>query len=434
MVLLIFSLAFYFYGEQIHIWILLCSCIINYIFGRILEKSTHQKLILILAVFFNVGMLGYFKYVDFFISNINAIFQTKLSLLHIVMPIGISFFTFQTLSYVIDVYRKNVKASHSFLDFATYVCLFPQLVAGPIVRYQDIDQELKMRTHSISNFENGVSRFVIGLSKKVLLANVIGELGSILVGVHDASVLGYWVLAISYSLQIYFDFSGYSDMAIGLGYMFGFHFLENFNYPFIAKSITEFWRRWHISLSSWFKDYIYIPLGGNRVTSKKWLRNILIVWLLTGFWHGAAWNFIIWGLYFAFLLIVEKKLLKKFLDQHPIFGHIYTIFLVSISFVIFSVSTMEEAVQFFKNMFGLGRIPLITTEVGYYIRSYAVILIVSLIASTPLFVKGIEKAKQKKGICKIINGLEPLYYVILLFMVTAFLIDSSFNPFLYFRF
>lgn len=433
-VLLISSLFFYFYGEQLHIWVLLLSCFMNYLLGIVVEKSNHKKVILVITVAMNLGLLGYFKYVDFFIDNMNIIFQTEFGLLKVVMPIGISFFTFQTLSYVVDVYRGTVKANKNFLDFATYVCLFPQLVAGPIVRYKDVAEELQSRKHTMTDFERGIRRFVIGLAKKVLLANVIGELSVILLEANEASMVGFWVIALSYTLQIYFDFSGYSDMAIGLGNMFGFHFLENFNYPLIAKSVTDFWRRWHISLSSWFRDYVYIPLGGNRVSNGKWIRNILVVWFLTGFWHGAAWNFIIWGIYFAILLVLEKKIYGKFLEKHRIFGHFYTVFLILISFVIFNVSSVNDGILFFKNMFGLGGLPFVTVETSYYIRSYIVILVIALIASTPILTNMLHKLKQKKGLNLFLNGIEPFYYVALLLIVTAFLIDSSFNPFLYFRF
>lgn len=434
MILLIASLFFYFYGEQIHIWILFSSIIMNYICGRLIEKSNHKKIILILAITMNLGILGYFKYVDFLISNINSIFKSHIDLLRVVMPIGISFFTFQTLGYVIDVYRGTIKASHRFFDFATYVCLFPQLVAGPIVRYQDISEELRTRKCSISEFKKGISRFTIGLAKKVLLANVIGELASTLLNVKSTSVMGFWLIAISYTLQIYLDFSGYSDMAIGLGNMFGFHFPENFNYPLIAKSITDFWRRWHISLSSWFRDYVYIPLGGNRVSKLKWIRNIFVVWFLTGLWHGASWNFIIWGLYFAILLVLEKKIWGKWLEKHKILGHFYTIFLVLISFVIFNVESVNEGVSFLKNMFGISGLPFLTIETGYYIRSYIVVLLIAIVVSTSIIPTYLDKIKQKKGIRLLINGLEPVYYAVLLLLVTSFLIDSSFNPFLYFRF
>jgi len=433
-VLLVASLLFYFYGEPRHIWILLLSCFMNYVFAILIDKLKCKKLILVITVISNIGLLCYFKYIDFFITNINNIFNTNIGLLRVIMPIGISFFTFQTLSYVIDVYKKEVKVNYNFFDLATYVSLFPQLIAGPIVRYSTIHEELKSRKHTLSDFSSGISRFTIGLGKKVLLANEFGLLCSQLMKVEQASILSYWIIAIAFTLQIYFDFSGYSDMAIGLGRMFGFHFLENFNYPFIAKSITEFWRRWHISLSSWFKDYVYIPLGGNRVSNTKWIRNLFIVWFLTGFWHGAAWNFIIWGLYFAIFLLLEKKIWGKFLEKRPILGHIYTIFIILISFVIFNASSFEEVTLFLKNMFGLNELPLISIETIYYFRSYMLLLLVGVIASTPIIKNYIKVLKEKKGISKVINGLEPVYYIIILLLVTAFLIDASFNPFLYFRF
>ena len=299
-VLLLFSLIFYFLGEPKYIIVLILSCIINYYLGKLIEK-TNKKIYLILALIYNIGQLLIFKYTDFFILNINNIFNLKLNYLYIVMPIGISFFTFQTLSYVIDIYKKEEQSAKSLLDFMTYVSLFPQLIAGPIVRYKDVSLELINRKTTYESFSNGIKRFVIGLSKKVLLANVLGEFINELTTI---TVFSSWLKPILYTMQIYFDFSGYSDMAIGLGLIFGFHFLENFNYPLIANSITDFWRRWHISLSSFFKDYIYIPLGGNRVNKLKWLRNIFIVWFLTGFWHGASWNFIIWGLYFEIILVI----------------------------------------------------------------------------------------------------------------------------------
>ena len=346
------------------------------------------------------------------------------------MPIGISFFTFQTLSYVIDVYRKDVEVSKNFFDFATYVSLFPQLVAGPIVRYQTVARELKERKTNYTDFGNGVKRFVVGLAKKILIANVIGELCASLLAMESITVTSSWLNAIGFTLQIYFDFSGYSDMAIGLGLMFGFHFLENFNYPFIAKSITDFWRRWHMSLSSFFRDYIYIPLGGNRVTNLKWIRNLFIVWFLTGFWHGAAWNFIIWGLYFAVLLVLEKKTWGKYLEKTKIFKYLYTLFFVVISFTIFNSNSLGELTQTLKNMFFINKIDFINTETIYHFRNYIIILIVGVVASTPLIKNLFNKLKNSK----LIISLEIIYYFGLLLIITAFLIDSSFNPFLYFRF
>ena len=430
-VLLIFSLLFYFYGEPKYIIILLTSCFINYMGGLLIEKyEKKSKFILIGVISYNIIQLLYFKYTDFFIMNINSIFNTNLSLLRIIMPLGISFFTFQTLSYVIDVYKKEVKASHSFIDFTTYVTLFPQLVAGPIVRYKTIASELKKRKTNYSDFANGIRRFIIGLAKKVLIANILGELCSDLVGMSSITIISSWINAISFTLQIYFDFSGYSDMAIGLGLMFGFHFLENFNYPFIAKSITDFWRRWHISLSSFFRDYVYIPLGGNRVSKLKWIRNILIVWFLTGFWHGASWNFILWGIYFVILLLLEKLLYCKYLNKTKIFKYLYTLFFVVISFTIFNANNMLEVITSLKNMFGFNNLPIINQETIYYIRNYFVIFAIAVICSTPLSKQLLNKLKPNK----VFFIIETLCYFILLIIITAFLIDSSFNPFLYFRF
>ena len=431
LVLLIFSLLFYFYGEPKYIIVLLFSCFINYIAGILIEKfKSKSKLILFLCILYNVIQLLYFKYTDFFITNINNIVNTNIGLLRIVMPIGISFFTFQTLSYVVDVYRKDVKASKNFFDFATYVSLFPQLIAGPIVRYKTIEKELKERKNSFDDFGRGVRRFIVGISKKVLIANILGELCTSLISMSEVTILSSWINALSFTLQIYFDFSGYSDMAIGLGLMFGFHFLENFNYPFIAKSITDFWRRWHISLSSFFRDYVYIPLGGNRVNKLKWLRNIIIVWFLTGFWHGAAWNFIIWGIYFAILLILEKNVWGKYLDKTKIFKYIYTIFFVVISFTIFNANSFNEIITNLKNMLFINNINFISNETIYHIRNYTIVLIVAIISSTPLLKILIQKIKYKK----IIDILDIIYCFLLLIIVTAFLVDSSFNPFLYFRF
>ena len=430
-VLLFFSLLFYFYGEPKHIIILLLSCFINYISGLLIEKHrNYSKFILILTIVYNVGQLLYFKYTDFFIKNINTLFNSNISLLRVIMPIGISFFTFQTLSYVIDVYKKDVKASHNFLDFATYVSLFPQLVAGPIVRYKTVVDELKDRKTDYDSFGNGVKRFIIGLAKKILIANVLGELSSSLIGMQNITIVSSWINAVAFTLQIYFDFSGYSDMAIGLGLMFGFHFLENFNYPLIAKSITDFWRRWHISLSTFFRDYVYIPLGGNRVSKLKWIRNIFIVWFLTGFWHGAEWNFIIWGLYFAILLLLEKIVWGKLVDKTKIFKYVYTLFFVIISFVIFNSNSLNEVIVNLKNMYFINNLKFINAETIYHIRNYIVVLIISIIAATPL-IKTILN-KMRSNIIKDI--LEVLYYIVLLIIITSFLIDSSFNPFLYFRF
>lgn len=434
LVLLLFSLLFYFYGEPKYILLMLFEILVAYI-GAILIDKYKDKSILILTLFIHIILLVIFKYTDFFISNINNIFNTNFKLLNIALPIGISFYTFQIISYVIDVYRGKVKVQKSFLKLATYVSLFPQLIAGPIVRYEIIEDELDNRTHSFENFALGTRRFIIGLAKKVLIANMLGELCTKFDLINERSIVFYWIFAISYMLQIYFDFSAYSDMAIGLGKIFGFNFLENFNYPYISKSITEFWRRWHISLGSWFRDYVYIPLGGNRVSKIKFLRNILIVWLLTGIWHGASWNFIIWGLLFGILLIIEKLWLNKILDKLPnIIKRIYVLFIVMISFIIFNANTMNTAWHNIIGLFGVNKEPFINTYTIYYIKSYLPILIVAIIASTPICKNIIEKLKKNNLINNIINILEPFYIIILLLLVTAYLIDSSYNPFLYFRF
>lgn len=427
--LLIFSLLFYFLGEPKYIIVLLLSCVLNYIFGK-LVTSKNKKLFLLLAVIYNILQLLIFKYTDFFISNFNLLFKTSIPFMHIVMPIGISFFTFQTLGYVIDVYNDKHKPASSLIDFMTYVCLFPQLVAGPIVRYRDIKEELTNRTLSYSKFSEGVKRFIIGLSKKVLLANVLGEaLGSLV----EVNFLSSWLKPIIFTLQLYFDFSGYSDMAIGLGLIFGFRFLENFNYPLIASSITDFWRRWHISLSSWFRDYVYIPLGGNRVSKLKWIRNIFIVWFLTGFWHGASWNFIIWGLYFGVILVIEKLFLAKYLEKTKILKYVYSLTIIIISFLIFNSNSLNEITISLKNMFFINNIPFSSKETVYYLKNYFFLLVIAIIAATPLFKNIICKIKKTKfGI--MIDILEPVVYTCLLTLTTAFLIDASFNPFLYFRF
>lgn len=436
-VLLIFSLLFYFYGETAYTWILILSCFINYLGGLLIDKIKDRnlsKVLLVLVIIIDLGLLSYFKYTNFFIENINLLFNMKINLMNTVMPIGISFFTFQALSYVIDVYNNRVRANKSFIDFSCYVCSFPQLIAGPIVRYVDIEKELKRKKINFDHFGDGVRRFIIGLAKKVLIANVIGEMVSLLGSLSESTILAYLLIAVGFSLQIYFDFSAYSDMAIGLGKMLGFEFLENFNYPFISKSITEFWRRWHISLSSFLRDYVYIPLGGNRVTVIKHIRNIFVVWFLTGFWHGAAWNFVIWGLYFGIILILEKYFIKNFLDKHKVFGHFYTIILVIISFIIFNANSFTEVIGFIKNMFGLTNLPFVNFETLYYFRSYIIVIIIAIIGSTP-FIKNIGvKLSENKKYKKVIDTLEIVMCFVLLGIVTAFLVDSSFNPFLYFRF
>ena len=430
-ILLVSSLLFYFYGEPIYVFLMIAEILIAY-FGALLIDKYKDKTILIILLIIHISLLFIFKYTDFILTNINNIFNANINLLKLALPIGISFYTFQIISYEVDVYKKKVSVQKNIINLATYVSLFPQLIAGPIVRYESINEELDNRKTTFNDFSYGVRRFIIGLSKKVLLANVLGELCSTFNTISDKTVVFYWLFAISYMLQIYLDFSAYSDMAIGLGRMFGFHFLENFNYPYISKSITEFWRRWHMSLSSWFKDYVYIPLGGSRCEETKIIRNIFVVWFLTGLWHGASWNFIIWGLLFGIVLVIEKSFLQKVLDKTPnIFKHIYVLFIVMISFVIFNGENIINNIQ---GLFGINNISFINSVSIHYLKNYLIILIISILACTPLFKNIIEKLKNNKKIIKVINLLEPIYLVLLLFIVTVYLIDNSYNPFLYFRF
>ena len=406
--LLICSLVFYAWGEPRLVGLMLITVFLGYVLGLLTEKyRKYKKLFLTLSVVLSLGFLGYYKYVDFFIENINAVTGLSITLLNVALPIGISFYTFQLLSYNIDVYRGTVPAQKSFVNLATYISLFPQLIAGPIVRYSDIEKQLHERTHTLEKTAVGVRRFVIGLSKKILLANTLGEICEIFKGSDDKSVIYFWLYAVAFSLHVYFDFSGYSDMAIGLGKLFGFDFVENFNYPYISKSITEFWRRWHISLGSWFRDYVYIPLGGSRVGRVRMLINILVVWMLTGFWHGAEWNFILWGLYFAVLLVVEKVLLLKWLNSSKIISRIYVLFFVVISFVIFNAVSLSEAIGYIGGMLGLGNYPLISAEAIFYIKDYLFVLVLGLIGATPI-------PKRLALKLKATQWLEPIALVALL--------------------
>lgn len=433
-VLLIFSFIFYFYGEPKYILLMLIEVFFSYFMTLSLEKNKSKSLLGII-ISFHIFLLCVFKYFNFIITNINSIFGGNISLLNIVLPIGISFYTFQIISYEVDVYRGKVKASKSLIDYMTYVFLFPQLIAGPIVRYETISKELKSRKVTLEDFSYGVNRFIIGLFKKVVIANNIGELCNILNNSSEVSVLLYWVLGISYMLQIYFDFSGYSDIAIGIGRMIGFKFPENFNYPYIANSVTDFWRRWHMTLSSWFRDYVYIPLGGNRVSTLKHIRNILVVWMLTGLWHGASWNFIIWGIYFGVILIIEKYCLNKVLEKLPrVIRNIYAMFIVMISFIIFSSDDISSALVAIKGLFSFSSLKFSNDFIIYYIRSYGVILIGGLVLCTPLIKNVINKLRDNKILNYIINIFEVIILVLVLVVITSMLIDSSYNPFLYFRF
>ena len=436
-VLMLSSLVFYGWGEPKYVILMIASIVIGYFSGILIEAFSQKKLskvFLGISVAVNLGFLAYFKYADFFIQNFNAVTGLSIPLLRIALPIGISFYTFQILSYTIDVYRKDVPAQKNIINLAAYITMFPQLIAGPIVRYSDIAKQLEERTHSFENFSKGIRRFVLGLGKKILIANSLGELCDVFKASDDKSVLFYWLYAVAFGLHVYFDFSGYSDMAIGLGRIFGFRFSENFNYPYISKSATEFWRRWHMSLGTWFRDYVYIPLGGNRVSKPKWFFNIFVVWFLTGFWHGAAWNFIIWGLFFAVLLIVEKVFLLKYLDKSKVISRVYTLVAVGISFVIFNATDMKEAFSYIGGMFGAGDLPLVSTEFFYYLKSFAVTLVIGIIGATPIVKNTVEKIFENNKISKFISVLEPMGLVILLAIMTAYLVDGSFNPFLYFRF
>ena len=441
-VLFIFSLLFYAWGEPIYVLLMIASTVVAYITGLLADRTKEgrkkwvPKVSLLVAIFWNMGLLLFFKYTNFFIGVTNDIFSLKIEKLGLVMPIGISFYSFQTLSYVIDVYRGDVKAQKNYLYLGTYVALFPQLIAGPIVRYKDVAQQMEQRKETLGNFAAGVKRFAIGMGKKVLLANSIGELFSIISETPQSkmSVTAAWMGIIAYTFQIYFDFSGYSDMAIGLGKMFGFDFLENFNYPYISDSITEFWRRWHMSLSSWFRDYVYIPLGGNRKGKLRQCINIMIVWFLTGFWHGANWNFMIWGVYFGVILLCEKLFLLKGLKKAPKFiGHIYALILIVIGWGIFAFEDFGKLSQNFKNMFGISGIDFINHQTVAWLAAYAVTFAVLIVTSTPL-IKKIGGAVQKAAPAVYSCVLQPLMVGAILILSTAYLAGNSFNPFLYFRF
>lgn len=437
-VLFLASLLFYAWGEpRFAVWMLL-SIAQGYAFGLLIEKhaahAKRSKFFLAASAVLSLGMLGYCKYADFFLASFNALTGLSVPLLHVALPIGISFYTFQILSYVVDVYRGDVPAQKSFLKLGAYIAMFPQLIAGPIVRYSEIAPELDCRRASTQDISEGACRFVIGLSKKVLLANVLYGLVTAFAQTAEPSVLYFWLYALAFTLQIYFDFSGYSDMAIGLGRIFGFHFSENFNYPYLSASITEFWRRWHISLGSWFRDYVYIPLGGNRVSRGKWLRNILLVWMLTGLWHGASWNFVLWGLGFAVLLIAEKLLYGRALARTRVFKHLYVLFFVTMSFVLFNAGSVKEAFLQLGAMLGAGGAPLVSAESIYYAKSYAVTFLLAAIFATPCVSWLVRRFSETKFGARAMVFLQPAVMLALLAACTAFLVDGSFNPFLYFRF
>lgn len=436
-VLLLASLVFYAWGEPKYVVLMTVTVLLGYVLGLLIERFKGKwpaKLFLILSLAVDLGFLAYFKYADFFISNFNAVTGLSVSLLNIALPVGISFYTFQILSYTVDVYRGDAKAQRNPINLATYIALFPQLIAGPIVRYSDIALQLDERKHSMEKIALGVRRFIIGLGKKILIADMFAGFCSTFMASNDKSVLFFWLYAIAYSLQIYFDFSGYSDMAIGLGKMFGFDFLENFNYPFISGSITEFWRRWHMSLGTWFRDYVYIPLGGNRVSKWRGIFNIFVVWMLTGFWHGASWNFVLWGLFFGILLLVEKLWLLKYLKKAKVWNHFYVLPLILFSFVLFASVDLGDLATNLKGMIGLGGVPFISDETVYYLRSYAVIFILAIVGATPIVKKAVLAVQNNKIGAKILAVAEPIALAVLLLVMTGYLVDGSFSPFLYFRF
>ena len=433
LVLLAASLFFYYYGERAYTSLLLISSLSDYLHSLYIEKhrgTQRAKIALVSSIAVNLALLGFFKYADFLISTVNSLLRTSIPLLKVPLPIGISFFTFQTMSYTIDVYRGRVHAQKNLVTMGTFVCLFPQLVAGPIVRYSDIALELEQRSTTLDEVSAGARRFVVGLAKKVLVANAMGELCGLYRSAGEQTTLFALLYAAAFTIQIYYDFSGYSDMAIGLGLLFGFHFPENFNYPYLSRSVSEFWRRWHMTLGGWFRDYVYIPLGGNRVPRLLYIRNIFVVWALTGLWHGAAWNFVVWGLLFGVLLTAEKLFLDKWLQKcGRILPHVYVMAVVVLSFVLFNASSMQGALADIAAVLGLTGAPFAGTLSLYYLKSYAVLLAVSVVGCTP-WPKKLALA-MPEGVRAV---LEPVAMAVLLLLVTAYLVDGSFNPFLYFRF
>ena len=437
-VLFVFSLIFYAWGEPVYVFLMAASITFAWAFALLMEKAKTaktKKIFMVISVCISFAFLCYFKYADFFIGNFNAATGLSVPLLRIALPVGISFYTFQIASYTIDVYRGDAKANRNIISLGTYVALFPQLIAGPIVRYADIADMLDNRTHTLEKTAYGIRRFCLGLGKKVLFANAFGELCSIFRESSEKTVLFYWIYAAAFMLQIYLDFSGYSDMAIGLGRIFGFTFLENFDFPYVSKSITEFWRRWHMSLGSWFRDYVYIPLGGNRVGKGRWLFNIFVVWFLTGFWHGADWQFIAWGLFYGILLVIEKLWLKKYLDKAPAaLNHIYVLFFTAVGFVIFNSANIAGAVDDLKGMFGFKGIPLCGTETLYYLKSYALMFVLGALLSTPIIKNLLRRLNETKIGGKLIAIGKPFLFAAIIIIVTGYLADGSFNPFLYFRF
>ena len=437
-VLLVFNLIFYAWGEPVYILIMLLSTVIDFTHGMLVERCKKQgndkgaRWAVASSMFFNLLLLFFFKYWDFLAGSLQAIGLTFVPVLDIHLPIGISFYTFQTMSYTIDVYRGDARAQRNIVTFGTFVTLFPQLIAGPIIKYKDLDDQLEHRDHTPEKFASGVQIFVVGLAKKVLLANNLGMLWDAYkaMPVESLTTAGAWLGVLAFAIQIYFDFSGYSDMAVGLGRMLGFEFMRNFNYPYISRSITEFWRRWHISLSTWFREYLYIPLGGNRCSKGRWVLNLFLVWAATGIWHGASWNFVLWGLYFWVLLLVEKFVLLRWLKRAPgAVGHLYTLFFVLVSWTIFAIEDFGQLGEYLKVMFGLGGVPLIDGAFKYYAANYLPVLCISALAATPL-----GAAVYRRLNVRTAHILGAVLILAGLLLCTAYLVDGTYNPFLYFRF
>lgn len=446
--LLITSLFFYAWGEPVYVYLMLFSIFINYVFGLLMENAQEKvflkKVYLVFAILVNLSVLGYYKYSSFFIENVNALFGLEIANEPLPLPIGISFFTFQAMSYVIDVYRNDSKVQKNILDFALYIALFPPLIAGPIIRYNTIAEQLKKRVHSVELFSDGIRQFIIGLGKKVIIANPLGEIADTIFATQatELSVTTAWIGIIAYTLQIYFDFSGYSDMAIGIGKMFGFKFLENFNYPYIARSVSEFWRRWHISLSSWFRDYVYIPLGGNRKGPWKTYRNLLIVWTITGFWHGASWTFMAWGFYYGIIICIERLGFGKVIDYlwRPV-QHVYVLLLVMIGWVFFRADNFTYSIDYLQTMFGLNGTALIDGTAIRFIHDSTYLVVLAIIFSIPIYpwiVKKLDNIMENGNrhialsFVRYVGG--PFLYFALFLLVTMFLVNSTYNPFIYFRF
>ena len=432
LILLVVSLFFYGWGEPVYIIIMLLSIVVDYVHGMLVERwredDRKARRAVASSVFFNLAILVFFKYWDFIAGNLNALTGLQLPVLGLPLPIGISFYTFQTMSYTIDVYRQDAPVQKNPIAFGAYVTLFPQLIAGPIVRYKSVADQLEERREDLDKFVSGVRRFTVGAAKKVLLANAIGQLWDQSLASQNLTAVGAWLGLAAYAFQIYFDFSGYSDMAIGLGRMFGFEFLENFNYPYISRSVVEFWKRWHISLTTWFREYVYFPLGGNRVPKWKWIRNILIVWTLTGIWHGAGWNFLLWGLYYGAWMLAERLFLGKWLEKLPgAVRHIYTMFIVLIGWALFAVEDMGRLGAYFSSLFGGGG--WFSAVDGYRLRTYLPTLVILIVGSTPLMGKLWDRLGERTR-----AGLQPLLVLGALILCTASLVDAGYNPFLYFRF